>query len=183
MRSHEGEGLKQFKIGFRGYRREPVDEYVERLHQWLLDSEARAERAVEAATAAVGERASEILRAALSVGDKAAEEAEAVKAEAIENAQAEADRMMEDAHRQIEALQQSIDNLAVRRANVVSELGRLQKYLAAAAPDGSARGTEIDEIDDVGEVDEGSEIEEPISAAPDVTMNSKNGNRPVAQSA
>ena len=43
--------------------------------------------------------------------------------------------MMEDAHRQIEALQQSIDNLAVRRANVVSELGRLQKYLAAAAPE------------------------------------------------
>ena len=65
MRSHEGEGPKQFKVGFRGYRREPVDEYVERLHQWLVDSEARAEHAVEAATAAVGERASEILRAAL----------------------------------------------------------------------------------------------------------------------
>ena len=56
MRSHEGEGPKQFKVGFRGYRREPVDEYVERLHQWLVDSEARAEHAVEAATAAVGER-------------------------------------------------------------------------------------------------------------------------------
>ena len=65
MRSHEGEGPKQFKVGFRGYRREPVDEYVERLHGWLVDSEARAENAVEAATVAVGERASEILRAAL----------------------------------------------------------------------------------------------------------------------
>ena len=53
--------------------------------------------------------------------------------------------MMEDAHRQIEALQQSIDKLAVRRANVVSELGRLQKYLAAAAPDGTARDTEVDD--------------------------------------
>ena len=68
MRSYEGEGPKQFKVGFRGYRREPVDEYVERLHQWLVDSEARAEDAVEAATAAVGERAAEILRAALGVG-------------------------------------------------------------------------------------------------------------------
>ena len=140
MRSHEGEGPKQFEVGFRGYRREPVDEYVERLHQWLLDSEARAEHAVEAATAAVGDKASEILRAALAVGEQANQDAEAVKAAAVDNAQAEADRMMEDAHRQIEALQQSIDNLAVRRANVVSELGRLQKYLAAAAPDGSAAG-------------------------------------------
>jgi len=29
MRSHEGEGPKQFKVGFRGYRRDTVDEYVE----------------------------------------------------------------------------------------------------------------------------------------------------------
>ena len=65
MGSHEGEGPKQFKVGFRGYRREPVDEYVERLHQWLVDSEARAEHAVEAATTAVGDRAAEILRARL----------------------------------------------------------------------------------------------------------------------
>src|ERR1700733_9013046 len=111
MRSHEGEGPKQFKIGFRGYRRAEVDEYVERLHQWLLDSEARAEHAVESATGAVGDRASEILRAALAVGDKASQEADAVKAAAVDNAKAEADRMMADAHRQIEALQQSIDNL------------------------------------------------------------------------
>ena len=80
---------------------------------------------------------------------------------------------MGDAHRQIQALQQSIDNLAVRRANVVSELGRLQKYLAAAAPDGVAREAAIDDIED--------EIEEPLSAEPDVP--SKNGDRPVSQSA
>jgi hypothetical protein len=179
MRSHEGEGSKQFKAGFRGYRREPVDEYVERLHQWLLDSEARAEHAVEAATAAVGDKASEILRAALAAGEKADQEAEAVKAAAVENAQAEADRMMEDAHRQIEALQQSIDNLAVRRANVLSELARLQKYLAAAAPDGAARGAEPnDDDDDVLDV-----IDGPMSAAPDVLAASKNGDRSVAHSA
>src|SRR5580658_3927799 len=89
MRSHEGEGPKQFKVGFRGYRRDTVDEYVERLHQWLLDSEARAEHAVEAATAAVGERAAEMLRASLAVVESAEQEAEAMKATAVENAQAE----------------------------------------------------------------------------------------------
>jgi polyhydroxyalkanoate synthesis regulator phasin len=177
MRSHEGEGPKQFKVGFRGYQRDTVDEYVERLHQWLLDSEARAEHAVETATAAVGEKAAEILRAALAVGEVAEQEAEAVKAEAVENAQAEADRMMGDAHRQIQSLQQSIDTLAVRRANVVSELGRLQKYLAAAAPDGTQREVELDtELED-------DEPGEPISAAPDARPESKNGDRSVAQSA
>jgi polyhydroxyalkanoate synthesis regulator phasin len=177
MRSHEGEGPKQFKVGFRGYRRDTVDEYVERLHQWLLDSEARAEHAVETATAAVGDKASEILRAALAVGELAEQEAEAVKAAAVDNAQAEADRMMGDAHRQIQALQQSIDNLAVRRANVVSELGRLQKYLAAAAPDGTPREVDLDaELED-------DEIDAPMSAAPDVRPDSKNGDRSVAQSA
>jgi hypothetical protein len=175
MRSHEGEGPKQFKVGFRGYQRGPVDEYVERLHQWLLDSEARAESAVEAATVSVGQRASDILRAALLVGEKAEQEADVVKAAAVENARAEAERMMEDAHRQIEELQQSIDNLAVRRANVVSELGRLQKYLAAAAPDGPVRELEIDEDDDV--------LDEPMSAAPDLRPSAKNGNRPVTRSA
>ncbi len=174
MRSHEGEGPKQFEVGFRGYRREPVDEYVERLHGWLVDSEARAEDAVEAATVAVGERASDILRAALAVGEKARAEADAVKAEAIENAQAEADRMMRDAHRQIEELQQSIDNLVVRRANVLSELGRLRKYLAAAAPEGAPDTQDDEEIEELAE--------NAMTAEPDLEVVSKNGDHPVAAS-
>jgi len=176
MRSHEGEGPKQFKVGFRGYRREPVDEYVERLHGWLVDSEARAENAVESATVSVGERASDILRAALAVGDKARLEAEAVKAEAVENAQAEANRLMADANRQIEALQQSIDKLAVRKANVLSELGRLQKYLADAAPDGAARNS-----DDTGDREDAEEVDDlGMQAEPDAEAVSKNGGRPVS---
>jgi len=172
MRSHEGDGPKQFKVSFRGYRRQPVDEYVERLHGWLVDSEARAEDAVEAATTAVGERASEILRAALEVGDKPRAEAEAIKAEAVENAEAEANRVMEDAHRQIEELQQSIDNLAVRRANVLSELGRLRKYLAAAAPEGTPR-----DVEDTEDIEATA-----MRAEPDHEVASKNGARPVSTS-
>lgn len=174
MRSHEGEGPKQFEVGFRGYRREPVDEYVERLHQWLLDSEARADNAVEAATEAVGERAAEILRAALAVGEQAKQEAEAVKAAAVENANAEAEAMMEDAHHQIDALQQTIDSLAVRKANVLSELGRLQKYLAAASPDGSRKNTEPVDADIEDDVEE----ERAITAEPDAHVSSKNGHQP-----
>jgi hypothetical protein len=169
MRSHEGEGPKQFKVGFRGYRREPVDEYVERLHQWLVDSEARADHAVEVATVAVGERAAEILRAALAVGTKATEEAEALKAAAVENAHLEADRMMEDAHRQIDALQQSIDQLAVRRTNVLNELGRLQKYLGAAA------GTPRD-----GDDGDGDAGRDNMTAEPDDHSTSKNGDQPIS---
>jgi hypothetical protein len=177
MGSYEGEGPKKFTVGFRGYKREPVDQYVERLHQWLLDSEARAENAVEAATIAVGERASEILRAALGAGDKARQEADSVKAAAIENAKAEAEAVMKDAHRQIDALQQTIDSLALRKANVLSELGRLQKYLAAAAPDATVPHLDIDPGD---RADEG---EQTITARPDDHASSKNGNRPLAQSA
>ena len=176
MGSYEGEGPKQFDVGLRGYKREPVDEYVERLHGWLLDSEARAEHAVEAATAAVGNRAAEILRAALEVGEQARSEAEAVKA-AVENAKAEADRMMGDAHRQIDALQQSIDTLAVRRANVVSELGRLQKYLAAAAPDGAPRRHRHRD-DDRGRRGRRHRSHQ---RRPDTHAPSKNGDRPVVQ--
>jgi hypothetical protein len=173
MRSHEGEGPKQFKVGFRGYRRAPVDEYVERLHGWLVDSEARADHAVEVATVAVGERATEILRAALAVGAQATQEAEALKAAAVENAHAEADRMMEDAHREIEALQQRIDQLSVRRTNVLSELGRLQKYLAAAAAGASRDAT----VGDDDEVDTG------LTAEPDSHPASKNGDNKAARSA
>jgi hypothetical protein len=190
MRSHEGEGPKQFDVGFRGYKREPVDEYVERLHGWLLDSEARAANAVDTATVAVGERASEILRAALEVGERARLEAEAVTAAAVDNAKAEADRMMEDAHRQIDALQQSIDSLVVRRANVLSELARLQQYLAAAAPDGAQRDSEPgvdDEVDGDGADEGADEIDEArmsaISAEPDAHRSSKNGDRPVTSPA
>jgi hypothetical protein len=178
MRSHEGEGPKQFEVGFRGYRRQPVDEYVERLHGWLLDSEARAENAVEAATVAVGERASDILRAALAVAEEARVEAEGIKATAVEKAKAEADRLMEDAHREIDALQKTIDGLGVRKGNVLNELGRLQQYLAAASPEGPSRS---------GPDDDGEDVDEPsmsaISAEPDTHVPSKNGDRPVSSSA
>jgi cell division septum initiation protein DivIVA len=170
MRSHEGEGPKTFAVGVRGYNREEVDEYVARLHGWLLDSEARADDAVQAATASVGERVTQILRASLEAGEQARKdaesesqarlkrteeqaadiiraaeqkaeglrtraeatvrEAEEEKARAIKNAQVEAERAVDDARREIATLQLNIDELAARKATVVAEVAKLQRYLA-----------------------------------------------------
>lgn len=186
MRSHEAEAPKTFPVVARGYKRDEVDEYVARLHEWLLDSEARAENAVQAATAAVGERVTDILRAAFVAGEqtrkdaeqgaaacraegegraaelvRAAEhdaaevvrtaesaatdmrgraeamvrEAEEERAAAIRNAQAEAERAVDGARREMAALQVSIDELTARKATVVAEVAKLQRYLAGAEDD------------------------------------------------
>src|SRR5579872_2077129 len=180
MRSHEGEGPITFAVGVRGYNREEVDEYVARLHHWLLDSEARAESAVQAATADVGERVTQILRAALEAGEQARKDAESEsqarlkrteeqaaeviraaerdadglrtraqamvreaedeRARAIKNAQVEAERAVDDARREIATLQLNIDELTARRATVVAEVAKLQRYLAGA-PDAPAADT------------------------------------------
>jgi hypothetical protein len=183
MRSHEGDGQKQFAVGFRGYQRGPVDEYVARLHGWLLDSEARADGAVAAAAAAVGERAAHILRAAVEVSDEAHAEAEALKAAAIENARAEAERVMDEARQRIEELESSIHNLAVRRANVLNELDRLQDYLAAAAP-GASASTADDDVEDGDGDDAESELAvSAMSAAPDPEAVFTNGDSTASTSA
>ena len=84
---------------------------------------------------------------------------------------------MEEARQKIEELQKSIDALAVRRANVVNELGRLQQYLAGAARGGDAGSADISGAEGVenaadaeDEADERVEHEMTVtamSAAPD----------------
>jgi cell division septum initiation protein DivIVA len=200
-----------FDVVMRGYHRPSVDEYIIRLHEWLLETEDRADRAGRAAAdalaevellrrrlleleqhalqspeaaGAVGERVAEILRASLEAGaqarDSAAaqaaklvgeaedrattiletaerrahrlhatadealagaqEHAAAMLREAEESSQATrdeaaamAERMLEDARRRHDVLEEAINELARRRANALGELGRLQRYLADAA--------------------------------------------------
>jgi hypothetical protein len=58
---------------------------------------------------------------------------------AVSDAQAEVDRNLAAGHRQLEDLQRKINKLAVHKANVLSELGRLQQYLAGAeSPEAAA---------------------------------------------
>jgi hypothetical protein len=99
MRSHEAEGPQHFDVAFRGYRRGPVDQYVARLHEWLIDSEARAENAVQAATAAVGERVTQVLRAALEAGDETRKVAVADAATTVSDAETRAAEVIRNAER------------------------------------------------------------------------------------
>src|SRR5579864_7620926 len=87
MPKQDTEGPKKFDVVFRGYARDPVDEYVARLHEWLLDSEARADNAVQAAAAAVGERVNDILRAALEAGEQARQSADKEAAKLVGQAE------------------------------------------------------------------------------------------------
>ena len=64
----------------------------------------------------------------------------------------------------------------MRKANVLSELGRLQKYLAAAAPDGTARNTG----DTEGPRTPTRSTTSGMTAEPDPEAISKNGGRPVS---
>jgi len=171
VRQRGGEG-PQFEISFRGYERASVDEYVTRLHGWLVDSKERADNAAQATAGSIGEQVSGILQAALEAGEnaikgsevqaekvrekaearcaeiiRAAEqraekvraksaavlrEAEATKAAAIAEAQAEADRKLDDARRQLEELKKGIAQLTAHKEKALTELGRLRQYLDAA---------------------------------------------------
>jgi cell division septum initiation protein DivIVA len=207
----QGSDGPTFDVVFKGYERASVDEYMTRLHEWLLDSEERAEKAAQAASdasreaeelrrrlneleqraltspeaaGAVGERVAQILRAALETGEaarqhseeeaakllqqaeqrssdvlRAAErraaqlrdaaeseltvarekaeamlqDAEAVVTSASEEARAEAGQLLEDARNEYQALQQGITELNAYKTNTLTELHRLQQYLAGAA--------------------------------------------------
>jgi cell division septum initiation protein DivIVA len=179
----------EFAIAMRGYDRAQVDDYLARLHEWLLESQARTARAEEEAAAATG--AAEDLRQQLVVleersfsstpdsikalGDRvgrilttafeAAEDmrttaehdsaslvadAKARAAQVLDDAQVEADGLLEGASRQREAVEQQVAGLAEHRARAEEELGRLHQYLAGAlrssAPDGASEpGSPADE--------------------------------------
>jgi cell division septum initiation protein DivIVA len=92
------------------------------------------------------EEAAEVIRSAQEVSGQLRQEAEMllheaehVRVAAVSDAQAEVDRNLAAGHRQLEDLQRKINKLAVHKANVLSELGRLQQYLAGAeSPEAAA---------------------------------------------
>jgi chromosome segregation ATPase len=123
VRSHEADGPIKFDVAFRGYAREPVDEYVGRLHGWLLDSEARADNAVQAASSAVGNKVTEILQAAMEAGEQARREAETNVAKLLEQAEGRAAEVLQFAERRGQQLREEAEALlkearAVRAAAV-----------------------------------------------------------------
>jgi cell division septum initiation protein DivIVA len=61
-------------------------------------------------------------------------EAEAIKATAIDNARAEAGRIVEESRRQSETLQNYIDGLTEFKTKALEELRRLQENMASTSP-------------------------------------------------
>ncbi len=112
MSKTEAEGPKKFDVVFRGYARGPVDEYVARLHGWLLDSEARADNAVKAAAASVGDRVNDILRTAMEAGEEARQSAEAKAAKLLQEAEERAGEAMRFAERRAEQVRERAEESA-----------------------------------------------------------------------
>ena len=148
-----------FSIGIRGYDREQVDEYIDRLQGLLADAQARA-RDAEAEFmfdehAAVGPRIAEIFAlaeaearelrdrvASRSDGlvDEARSEARAIVQAAEQGAKAitdgaERDRveMVAEFERERERIRDEVAVLERRKAEAVGELNRLREMLAEAA--------------------------------------------------
>jgi len=103
--------------------------------QVLDESRANAAQLLVQAEA----EASELVRPAEEHADKLREQsetmlrgAEAARASAFEEAQAEAEHRFFDARRQLEALQETITSLMASRANIVNDLLGLRRYLATA---------------------------------------------------
>jgi chromosome segregation ATPase len=109
MRNHETEGPRKFDVVFRGYARGPVDEYVTRLHEWLVDCEARAENAMQNATAVVGDRVSEILQTAFDAAEQARQSTEKEAAKALEQAEQRAAEVLRFAERRADQLRERAD--------------------------------------------------------------------------
>jgi len=170
LRLQGGEPSPNFDVAFRGYDCNDVDAYVIRLHQMLCDSNARADIASRATTAALRQTFAGALQAFVEAGEKHLSEARAIADHVIELAEQQAAEMLRiadkhagelrersetqlqeaeavrasvlhdaqtdpglaDSRHQLTELQQAITALAACKANMLSELGRLQQHLACA---------------------------------------------------
>ena len=117
----------------------------------LDESQASAAQLIEDAE----QEASEVLRPAHEHAEKLRDEAEALlrdaeatKASALEEAQAEAERKLIDTRRQLEALQETITDLAASKADIMSDLVNLRQFLAGADTPGVGGGDRQRRLDD-----------------------------------
>jgi hypothetical protein len=167
---HPREG-PTFDIVFRGYDRASVDDYVVRLHEWIIASETRAESAAQAAAdarveanelhrrlvdleqhalmspeagGAVGERVADILRTSLEAGAQARKTAEAHAARIIEEGQQHATEVVLSAEQRAQRMRERADS-AVSDAQARSSalLDEAEQVKAASAQEASATAEAI----------------------------------------
>jgi len=200
MRSHDQEGPKKFDVVFRGYARGPVDEYVARLHEWLVDCEARAENAMQNAAAGVGDRVSEILKAAFEVGEEARQTSEKDAVKLLEQAEQRAAEVLHFAERRAEQLRERAEATLAEAEKVKTDAvetaqAEAERTLEEAHQRYDALEDSIKELSDrkakaLGELSRlqdylaGVPEVRPVDAAgtkPDIEPTEANGARPVPQ--
>ena len=155
-----------FDVVFKGYERASVDEYMTRLHEWLLDSEERADHAAQAAAeatrdaeelrrrladleqrslsspeaaGAVGERVAEILRAALETGEAAQHHAEEESAKLLHQAEQRSTDVLRAAERRAAQLRDAAEReLTTAREKAQAMLNDAEAVVAAASEEARA---------------------------------------------
>jgi cell division septum initiation protein DivIVA len=155
-----------FDVVFKGYERASVDEYMTRLHEWLLDSEDRADQAAQAATdatreaeelrrrladleqralsspeaaGAVGERVAQILRAALETGETARHHSEEEAAKLLQQAEQRATDVLRAAERRAAQLRDAGEHeLTAAREKSEALLRDAENVVATASEEARA---------------------------------------------
>ncbi|HLI74669.1 MAG TPA: hypothetical protein VKU86_12390 [Acidimicrobiales bacterium] len=150
-----------FDVVFKGYERTSVDEYMTRLHEWLLDSEERADQAAQAAAdatrevdelrrrladleqrslsspeaaGAVGERVAHILRAALETGEAAQHHAQEEAAKLLQQAEQRSTDVLRAAERRAAQLRDAAEReLTTAREKSQAMLDDAEAVVAAAS--------------------------------------------------
>jgi chromosome segregation ATPase len=167
----QGSDGPTFDVVFKGYERTSVDEYMTRLHEWLLDSEERADQAAQAATdstreaeelrrrladleqralsspeaaGAVGERVAHILRSALEAGEAARHHSEEEAAKLLQQAEQRATDVLRAAERRGAQLREAAEHeLTVAREKSEALLRDAEDVVSAASEEARAEAGQL----------------------------------------
>ena len=160
-----------FDVVFKGYERTSVDEYMTRLHEWLLDSEERADQSAQAAVeatreaeelrrrlgdveqralsspeaaGAVGERVAHILRSALEAGEAARHHSEEESAKLLQQAEQRATDVLRAAERRAAQLRDAAEHeLAGARHKAEALLRDAEDAVTAASEEARAEAGQL----------------------------------------
>ena len=160
-----------FEVVFKGYERTSVDEYMTRLHEWLLDSEERADQAAQAASeatrevdelrrrladleqrslsspeaaGAVGECVAQILRAALETGEAAQHQSQEEAAKLLHQAEQRSTDVLRAAERRAAQLRDAAEReLSVAREKSQAMLDDADAVVARASEEARSEAGQL----------------------------------------
>ena len=130
-----------FPLALRGYDREAVDAYVERVSRLVTELEASRspEAAVRRALERVGEETTGILQRAQQTADEVTERSRASADDRIHEAEREARALTEDAEDRVRELEADYGAIWARRDHLLEQVRDLAERLLATADDSADR--------------------------------------------